>query len=222
MSPQNFGRTCPFNETRDPSRPPVCGVVRASRRTARSERLGAVGNGVAGVGMDLDDQAVAPGGQRGERHRRHVLAMCRCRGWDRRSTGRWQNSLHRRDHRRGRACSGCGRRRSARRARRGRPGSCRRPSGTRPPSATRRAWPTCPRFSSTGLRHCPTRFSSEKFCMLRVPIWSMSAACFHRRGLLGVHHLGDDAHAQLRSRRAAAVRAPRAPCPESCRGWSAA
>ena len=33
-----------------------------------------------------------------------------------------------------------------------------------------------PRLSSTGLRHLPTRFSRLKFCMLRVPIWMMSAA----------------------------------------------
>ena len=32
-----------------------------------------------------------------------------------------------------------------------------------------------PRFRSTGLRHFPTRFSSEKFCMLRAPIWITSA-----------------------------------------------
>src|SRR5271157_3237200 len=32
-----------------------------------------------------------------------------------------------------------------------------------------------PRFSSTGLRAFPARFSSEKFCMLRAPIWITSA-----------------------------------------------
>ena len=34
-----------------------------------------------------------------------------------------------------------------------------------------------PRFSSTGLGERPTRFSSEKFCMLRAPTWSTSAYC---------------------------------------------
>ena len=32
-----------------------------------------------------------------------------------------------------------------------------------------------PRFSSTGLRARPARRSSEKFCMLRAPIWMQSA-----------------------------------------------
>ena len=32
-----------------------------------------------------------------------------------------------------------------------------------------------PRLSSTGLRERPARLSSEKFCMLRAPIWIMSA-----------------------------------------------
>ena len=33
-----------------------------------------------------------------------------------------------------------------------------------------------PRFSSTGLPAFPTALSSEKFCMLRAPTWSMSAS----------------------------------------------
>ena len=32
-----------------------------------------------------------------------------------------------------------------------------------------------PRFSSTGFFAGPPRFSSEKFCMLRAPIWMQSA-----------------------------------------------
>jgi hypothetical protein len=32
-----------------------------------------------------------------------------------------------------------------------------------------------PRFSSTGFFARPARFSSEKFCMLRAPIWITSA-----------------------------------------------
>ena len=32
-----------------------------------------------------------------------------------------------------------------------------------------------PRFSSTGLRACPSSRSSVKFCMLRAPTWKMSA-----------------------------------------------
>ena len=35
--------------------------------------------------------------------------------------------------------------------------------------------PERPRFSITGMRVRPTALSSEKFCMLRVPIWSTSA-----------------------------------------------
>ena len=32
-----------------------------------------------------------------------------------------------------------------------------------------------PRLRITGLRVRPTRFSSEKFCMFRAPIWMASA-----------------------------------------------
>ena len=42
-----------------------------------------------------------------------------------------------------------------------------------------------PRFSSTGLGERPTRFSSEKFCMLRAPTWSTSAYCSTRSQFSG-------------------------------------
>ncbi len=43
-----------------------------------------------------------------------------------------------------------------------------------------------PRFSRTGLRVRPARFSSEKFCMLRAPIWITSAYSSTRSSALVV------------------------------------
>src|SRR5213080_782655 len=34
-----------------------------------------------------------------------------------------------------------------------------------------------PRFTITGFLHRPARFSKEKFCILRAPIWTTSAYC---------------------------------------------
>ena len=49
-----------------------------------------------------------------------------------------------------------------------------------------------PRFSSTGLPHRPSFFSSEKFWQLRAPTWTMSACSQIDGNIVGVHHLGDD------------------------------
>ena len=54
-----------------------------------------------------------------------------------------------------------------------------------------------PRFSSTGLRARPAILSSEKFCMLRAPIWMQSAYLFDERQRLVVDRLGDDRQVEL-------------------------
>ena len=54
-----------------------------------------------------------------------------------------------------------------------------------------------PRLSITGLPADPTACSSAKFCMLRVPTWSMSAHSATSVDVGRVDHLGDDRQAGL-------------------------
>ena len=49
-----------------------------------------------------------------------------------------------------------------------------------------------PRLSITGLPASPTACSSAKFCMLRVPTWSMSAYDATSVDVVRVDDLGDD------------------------------
>ena len=54
-----------------------------------------------------------------------------------------------------------------------------------------------PRLSSTGFRARPAVFSSEKFCMLRAPIWMQSAYWSTSVERLVVDRLGDDRQVEL-------------------------
>ena len=54
-----------------------------------------------------------------------------------------------------------------------------------------------PRFISTGFFVWPISLSRSKFCMLRAPIWNMSAYLHDERNLPRIHHLGDDRHVVL-------------------------
>ena len=54
-----------------------------------------------------------------------------------------------------------------------------------------------PRLSRTGFLARPARLSSEKFCMLRAPIWMTSAYCSTRSRRFVVDGFGDDAEAVL-------------------------
>ena len=57
-----------------------------------------------------------------------------------------------------------------------------------------------PRLSSTGLLERPTSSSSEKFDMLRAPIWMTSVDLDHELDVARVHQLGDEGQAGLLAR----------------------
>ena len=66
----------PVRMTRSvPGARPWCGLLEQPVEGGEVERLRAVGEGLVGVGVDLDQQAVGAGGQRGQGHRRDVIAL---------------------------------------------------------------------------------------------------------------------------------------------------
>ena len=69
-----------------------------------------------------------------------------------------------------------------------------------------------PRFSSTGFFALPTRFSREKFCMLRAPTW-MASAYFSTRSTLSTSMASETTGRPVASRASARMRRPASPSP---------
>ena len=79
-----------------------------------------------------------------------------------------------------------------------------------------------PRFRSTGLFALPTSASSEKFGMLRAPIWITSDRLDDRLDLARIHQLGHDRQPRLLARLGEDLRAPRGRAPGTCTATCAA
>ncbi len=88
----------------------------------------------------------------------------------------------------------------SRRARRARRSGCPATGCTRRSSAGLRPSRSCRASAAPACFVWPTSVSSVKFCMLRAPIWIMSAYSLDQLDLPRVHHLGDDRHAVLVAR----------------------
>ena len=159
------------------------------------EALGAVGEGLLGVVVDLDQQAVGSGGDGRARHRRSPCRGGPCRGSGPRRSGDGSASSPPGWPR----CRGCCAWRSRTcgcRARRGSPACCPPARMYSAESSHSSMVAERPRFRRTGRRTRPSSFRRSKFCMLRAPdLEAVHVAQHHVEGA-HVHHLADDGQAQ--------------------------